>query len=190
MRKFVFVAALAVLAWIFVVPSCSAQFGCAAVGPAAHADDNYQCPSTVDAAAGNAEWAADRLASIADQRQTTGLFYDEEGSEHEFDSSHDDAEELATEVLRQLGIVGQNASLTVASHVEVKVAAAMRDKGIEKGVLVINRTTGVCSAERYGCMEVVPMILTDGAQLVVWSPKEVASGQPVVFPRGRQSGAG
>ncbi len=184
MRKFLFVAALAVLGWIFVVPSCSSEFGCDAAGTTAHAEGDG-CPSDVNDAAGDAEWAADRLASIADKRQTTGLFYDEDGSEHEFDSSHDDDEDLATETLRQLGIVGQNASLTVASHVEVKVAAAMRKTGIEKGVLVINRTTGVCSAEQYGCAQVVPMVLPAGAQLVVWSPKEIASGRPITFTTGR-----
>jgi SCP1.201-like deaminase len=185
MRKFIFVVALAVLVWIFVVPSCSLEFGCAATGLAAHADSSEDCPSSLEEAASDAAWAAARLASIADEPQTAGLFYDKDGTEHEFDSSHDDAEKLATAVLRKLGIVSSNATLTVASHVEVKVAAAMQDQNIDHGVLVINRTTGVCSGEQYGCAQVVPQILPDGAQLIVWSPKEIAAGQPITFTKDR-----
>lgn len=186
MRKFVFVAALAILAWIIVVPSCSSDFGCAATTQSvARADKENDCPSSVEEAAGDADWAAARLASISDEPQTAGLFYDEDGAEHRFDSSHDDAEKLATDVLRKVGIVGPNATLTVASHVEVKVAAAMQDRDVARGVLVINRTTGVCTGKQYGCAQVVPRILPDGARLVVWSPKEIAAGQPLTFSKGR-----
>ncbi|WP_291413667.1 DddA-like double-stranded DNA deaminase toxin [Actinophytocola sp.] len=116
-------------------------------------------------------------------RRRPGVFFDPDGAVHEFDSSHDADEDQATAVLRELGIVGPNATLTVASHVEVEVAAAMRSGNINRGVLVINRTTGVCSAEKFGCMEVVPQVLPDGAQLTVWSPKEIAAGEPIVFSK-------
>ena len=124
-------AALAILAWVFVVPSCSAEFECAT--SSTDAANGGTCPSGVEGAASSADWAADRLASIAEDPQTTGLFYDEDGNEHEFDSTHDDDEEAATRVLRELGIVGPNASLTVASHVEVKAAARMRDRDVAHG---------------------------------------------------------
>jgi hypothetical protein len=182
-RKFVLIVALAVFAWIFVVPSCSTAFGCEASSAVAQAEGE-QCPSSVEEASASSEWAAARFATIAEEPQTAGLFYDEDGTEHVFDSSNDSDQELATEILRELGIVGPNATLTVASHVEVKVAAAMRDQEIERGVLVINRTTGVCSVEPYGCMQVVPKVLLEGAQLTVWSPKEIAAGQPITFSRG------
>lgn len=56
MRKFVFVAALAILAWIVVVPSRSTEFGCEATGAIAHGEDG-ECPSSIEEAAGDAQWA-------------------------------------------------------------------------------------------------------------------------------------
>jgi hypothetical protein len=167
-------------------PSCG-RFGCSyepAWLPQAEADSDDACPDSIDAAADDATWAADQLDTIAEEPQTAGLFYDPDGAVHEFDSSHDADEDQATAALRDLGIVGPNATLTVASHVEVKVAAAMRSGDITKGVLVINRTTGVCSGGKFSCAEVVPQILPEGAQLIVWSPKEIAAGEPLVFSNG------
>lgn len=164
-------------------PSCG-RFGCSYV-PAwwsqAEADSGDACPDSIDAAANDATWAADRLDTIADDPQTAGLFYGPDGAVHEFDSSHDADEDQATAVLRDLGIVGPNATLNVASHVEVKVAAAMRNGDITKGVLVINRTTGVCGGGKFSCAEVVPRILPADARLIVWSPKEVTAGKPIAF---------
>src|ERR1044072_4971139 len=94
-RKFVFFVALGVLAWIFVVPSCSTKFGCESAAAVAHADSG-DCPSDVDEAAHDARWAADRLAAIAAEPETVGLFYDSDGAQLEFDSSHDEDEKRAT----------------------------------------------------------------------------------------------
>lgn len=181
------IVVMAAVLWLLLnfvyAPSCG-RFSCSyepAWLPRAAADSG-SCPDGIDAAANDATWAADRLDAIADEPQTAGLFYDPDGAVHEFDSSHDADEDQATAALRELGIVGANATLNVASHVEVKVAAAMRAQNITKGVLVINRATGVCSGGKFSCAEVVPQILPKGAQLIVWSPKEIASGVPRVFP--------
>lgn len=177
---------LAAVLWLLLnfvyAPSC-ARFSCGyepAWLPQARADSG-SCPDSIGDAANDAEWAADRLATIADEPQTAGVFYDSDGQEHQFDSGHDADEDVATSALRELGIVGPNATLTVASHVEVKVAAAMRAQNIRSGVLVINRTTGVCGDGTYTCAEIVPRILPAGTRLIVWSPKEIASGEPRVF---------
>lgn len=182
-RKLLFFAVLAVLAWIFVVPSCSTTFGCAAAGAVAHAD-SVSCPANIDAAASDGSWAADRLASIANKPQTTGLFYDQDGNERDFVSGHDSDEDTATQVLRDLGIVPANATLNVAAHVEVKVAAMMRQQGLDQGLLVINRTTGICNDGTYTCATVVPKILPSDVALTIWSPKEIANGKPATFKGG------
>ena len=178
---------MAAVLWLLLnfvyAPSCG-RFGCGyepAWWPQAAADSGDVCPDSIDAAANDSTWAADRLDTIADEPQTAGLFYDPDGAVHEFDSSHDADEDQATAAL---GIVGPNARLTVASHVVVMVAAAMRSGDITKGVLVINRMTGVCGGGKFSCAEVVPRILPEGAQLIVWSPKEIAAGEPIVFGEG------
>jgi hypothetical protein len=178
-----FVGVFAVLAWIFIVPSCSTKFGCAAAGAVAYADSG-SCPSNINAAAGDASWATDRLASIANQPQTAGLFYDKDGNERDFVSDQDSDEDTATQVMRDLGIVPANATLNVAAHVEIKAAAMMHQQGLDQGLLVINRTTGICNDGPYTCAQVVPKILPNGVVLVIWSPKEIANGEPATFKGG------
>lgn len=166
MRKFLLVVVLGVLAWIFVVPSCSTEFGCEASGAVAHADDQG-CPSNVGDAAGNSEWAADQLASINDEKITTGLFYDEDGARHSFVSGENDAEHVA-EVLAKVGAPASPiGTYPAASHVEVKAAVAMRDGDVTSGVMVINHAGGPCPGD-LGCANTLPYALPDGAWLVVW----------------------
>ncbi len=175
MRKFLLVATLIVLAWIFVVPSCSSEFGCEAAGASAHADDN-ECPADVAEAAGNAEWAAERLVTIADKRLTAGLFYDSDGSQHRVKSGKDSASQRANELLRELGRLPPGASAVTADHVEVKIVARMRDEDVEAGVLVINHPGGPCAvvdgeAQPMSCRTFVPALLPPGARLTVWWPQ-------------------
>lgn len=57
------------------------RFGCpVAAGPVAHADTG-DCPADIGAADGDAPWAAQRIATIANAKLTTGLFYDPDGHE-------------------------------------------------------------------------------------------------------------
>ena len=170
MRKFMLLAALAVLAWVFVVPGCSDDFGCAAVGVARAADE--RCPSSVGEAGANAKWAADRLESIKEQRRTTALFYDEDGNEERLSSGSDATAEKAAEVLREVGAPASPISTyPAATHVEVKAAVAMRDGELKTGVMVINNEAGPCPGE-LGCVAAVPLVLPTGASLVVWWPSD------------------
>ena len=106
MRKLLLVVALAILAWIFVVPSCSTKFGCDAMSAAAHADSD-ECPPNAQAAAGYARWAAARLDTIKDEDPAVGLFYDEDGAEHRFVSGRDREAETALKVGREAGCLSQ-----------------------------------------------------------------------------------
>lgn len=183
MRKLLGVAFVVFLVWFFFIRPGSSEFGCEAAAGVAHAASD-ECPSSAEAAAGDAGWAADRYDAIKDEKVTTGLFYDEDGNEHELTSGEDADAEVATSVLQELGIVRSGATLNVATHVEVKAAAQMRENGVTRGVLVINRAAGVCSGARYGCEQVVPAVLDEEAVLTIWSPKEIAEGQPREFPGG------
>jgi hypothetical protein len=71
----------------------------------------------------------------------------------------------------------------VVDHVEVKVAAAMRDSGETSGVLVINNSGGPCLIDEEGtvapmsCLAYLPQLLPADATLTVWWP-DPSGGQP------------
>jgi hypothetical protein len=163
--------ALVVMAWNVLVPSCSAPFGCEALG-AAHADDET-CPTSIEGAVGDSAWAASRYETIKDRAETVGLAYDEDGTEHEFTSGEDDDADKAALLLRDRGVpAAKDGSYPVASHVEIKVAARMHDDDTKKVVLVINNRRGVCSYDvaqgGLGCQQALPYVLPDGAEIFVW----------------------
>ncbi|MQY40934.1 hypothetical protein SRB17_89680 [Streptomyces sp. RB17] len=54
-----------------------------------------------------------------------------------------------------------------ASHVEAKIAWAMRNRGIQRATIVINKKEGVCAGP-YSCSAAVPAILPAGSSLTVW----------------------
>lgn len=126
------------------------------------------CPSSADEAAGDAEWAAARLDSIQGEKVTTGLFYDEDGTEQTFVSGEDGDASNAVDLLGEVDAPASPlGTYPSASHVEVKVAAAMRDSDSRFGVLVINNVNGPCRGV-FGCTSAVPRLLPEGAALVVW----------------------
>ena len=166
-RKFLVVVALGVLAWIFVVPSCSTKFGCESAPATAHADDG-NCPDDAEEAAQDANWARSRWATIKDRPLTVGLFYDDDGVEHPFTSGEGEEADHAAEVLRQVGAPSTaKGTYPAATHVEVKAAVAMRDADEETGVIVINHPDGPC-VPGLGCSTAVPLVLPEGSSLVVW----------------------
>jgi len=59
------------------------------------------------------------------------LLYDEDGTQHTYTSGEDDDFDLAEEVLEERGAPRSRAgTYPAASHVEVKVAALMRDNDV------------------------------------------------------------
>jgi hypothetical protein len=161
-----------------VVPSCSTKFGCEAAPLAAARADNDECPTSAQAAAGNARWAAARFDTIKDEDLTVGLFYDADGTEHRFMSGRDREAETALKVGRKAGVFPSQGRFVVADHVEVKVAAAMREADVTFGVLVINNSGGPCrlddndEPEPLSCLAIVPKLLPREAKLTVWWPAE------------------
>jgi hypothetical protein len=173
------VVVLAAALWLLLnfvyAPSCG-RFACGyepAWLPQAEADSG-SCPDDVKGAATDDAWAADRLATIADEPTTKGLFYDEDGTEHSFTSSpRDEHADRVNELLRELRYLPPGATTSIADHVEAKVAASMRDNTVMSGVLIINHPAGPCppeatSTQPLSCRSLVPILLPKGASLTVW----------------------
>ena len=138
----------------------------------AHADSG-DCPADVQQAAQDSRWAGNRIASITDDRLTTGLLYTEDGAETRLTSG-----ESGDEFDSAIGYLGDRlGKKQAAGHVEVKAAAMMRDKGSTYAVLVINNPDGMCGYVLLGlgCRQVAALILPKGSTMVVWWP----SGGPV-----------
>jgi len=188
---------MAAVLWLLLnfvyAPSCG-RFACGlepSWWPRAEADSGAACPDDITAAANDAEWAADRIASLrdADAKVTSGLFYDEDGAEHTYRSGYDEYADHAEQALRDARVefppVGRHPA---AAHVETKIAAIMRGNGIPFGVVVINNARGSCGADptterRFSCGVAVPAILPAGSTLAVWFPGAVAA----VMLRGQAS---
>jgi hypothetical protein len=156
-------------------PSC-ARFSCGyepAWLPQAAADGGGGCPDSIRDAANDADWAAARLESIADEKVTTGLLYDEDGMVHRFTSRADADSQKALEYLRDVGFVGRGTPMSV-EHVETKIAARMRATGVIAAVVVINNKKGPCGGTT-GCASAVQAILPEGSTLFVWSPLQISN---------------
>lgn len=163
---------MAAVLWLILnfvyAPSCG-RFACSYVPswwPHAEADSGEACPDSITAAASDAAWAANRIASLRnkDAKVTTGLFFDADGTEHTLHSGYDGDSDLAEQALRDAGVefppVGRHPA---AAHVETKIAALMRENGITYGVVVINNPRGPCGADpaserRFSCGVAVPAI--------------------------------
>lgn len=149
----------------------TSRFGCQTDSAIAHADSD-ECPADIDAAAGDAEWAADRIATIPRTTSaTTGLFYDVNGHETRYTSGQEEISTRVDAFLRasravRMPPVGQHPA---ATHVEVKVAMTMREQHVDRGVLVINNPEGPCPGA-YSCQQVLDVLLPPGAPLTVWWP--------------------
>lgn len=82
----------------------------------------------------------------------------------------------ALKVGRDAGVFPASGRPYVVDHVEVKVAAAMRDSGEMAGVLVINNSSGPCLLDDEGnvapmsCLAYQPRLLLAEATLTVWWP--------------------
>jgi hypothetical protein len=181
---------MAAVLWLLLnflyAPSCG-RFACSYVPswwPQATADSGDTCPDSLDGTATDAKWAAARLESIADKKVTTGLAYDQDGTEHTFTSGEqDDHYQRAVKVLQEAGVrLSRGGTYPSAAHVEVKVATSMRENDINEVVLVINHPGGVCSASQgLSCQEVLPLVLPPGVRLIVWAPPYIEEGLPRVF---------
>lgn len=174
--RLVLVVAVALGLWFVVshYPGGGGRFGCQAGAAVAHAEGG-DCPTSASEAAGNARWAAARLATIAGDSITTGLLYDEDGHEEKIETGESGhAFDLAVQYLQPYPstvVRGQPKGKQAAGHVEGKAAALLRNAGQVHGILVINNPTGPCPyASGAGCALIMQLILPKGSTIVVWWP--------------------
>ena len=180
---------LSAVLWLLLnfvyAPSCG-RFSCSyepAWIPVAQADSG-SCPDSIAGAANDVAWAADRIDSISDQKRTAGLFYDSDGMRHDFDSQRGADADKALKVGRAAGVFPASGRPNVVDHVEIKVAAAMRNSGEPTGVLAINNSGGPCrfddegDVEPMSCLAYLPRLLPVGAALTVWWP-DPSGGPPL-----------
>lgn len=175
------IVVMAAVLWFLLnflyAPSCG-RFSCSyepAWWPRAAADAGDGCPGSWQEAIDDEQWLRDRLESVSDKKITTGIAYDEAGEPTTFVSGRDDAAQTALKVGRDAGVLAQNVRPGVVDHVEVKVAAAMREGDVTHALLIINNELGPCSPDEtlpYTCVKIVPRLLAAGAELLlVWEDR-------------------
>jgi len=101
-------------------------------------------------------------------RKTAGRWVGADGRERgPVSSGRDDDSRHAAEVLQKLGVGPVRGSLLSTEHVEVKLAARLRDATHKQVSLVINNTP--CGG-RYSCDRLLPQILKVGQALTLHWP--------------------
>jgi nucleic acid/nucleotide deaminase of polymorphic system toxin len=172
------IVVLAAVLWALLnfvyAPSCG-RFSCSYVPswwPQAQADTIAgSCPDGLRGAATDAGWAADRIASISDEKVTTMLAYDQDGAEHRFASAEDANAEKVVKVLEELKYEpDRTGRYPAASHAEPKLAYWMRTAGVTSVVAVINNDEGVCKRGEQACTAIIRAMLPRGSTLLVWYP--------------------
>ncbi|MGJ7907011.1 DddA-like double-stranded DNA deaminase toxin [Actinopolyspora sp. H202] len=101
--------------------------------------------------------------------QTTGLIYDQDGNELTETSGREEVSDRARLNLHDSTwfSTDDRGAPAVFTHVEVKYAQRMKERGQTHGVIVLNNP--ICDMER-GCGAAVQAILPQGSTLVVWEP--------------------
>lgn len=124
------------------------QFGCRIA--LVSNDGGDSCPADLNQAAHDAQWAKTRIDAIdarianGSKKYTYGAFYDRDGVGHQYESGQDGDAYNAQEVGRDIGVFPARGTVITVEHVEVKVAARMRQAEVPDGVLVINNPGGPC----------------------------------------------
>ncbi|MFI1602372.1 DddA-like double-stranded DNA deaminase toxin [Streptomyces griseofuscus] len=119
------------------------------------------------------------LDSVADElagsKITTGQVVDDAGNKvgAPVSSGENGSFVHVRDALRKSGVPHDVAGgFAAASHVETKIALAMRSNGVQRATVVINNSDGVCSGP-YSCMTGVSAILPSGSSLTsMWRTEE------------------
>ncbi|MFG2561634.1 DddA-like double-stranded DNA deaminase toxin [Streptomyces sp. NPDC048496] len=112
---------------------------------------------------------------LAGSKITTGQVVDDAGNKvgAPVSSGENGSFVQVRDALRKSGVPHDAAGgFAAASHVETKIALAMRSNGVQRATVVINNSDGVCSGP-YSCMTGVSAILPRGSSLTsVWRTEE------------------
>ncbi|MGW4348985.1 DddA-like double-stranded DNA deaminase toxin [Streptomyces sp. NPDC004690] len=112
---------------------------------------------------------------LAGSKITTGQVVDDAGNKvgAPVSSGENGSFSQVRDALKKSGVPHDAAGgFAAASHVETKIALAMRSNGVQRATVVINNSDGVCSGP-YSCMTGVSAILPRGSSLTsVWRTEE------------------
>lgn len=116
------------------------------------------------------ETVSRRLADLPKRRpndKTSGLRLTGNPDGRSLLSGHDEQYEAAKELIREKELGPSPHNLAIASHVEVKFAMLMRERGLTDEAVVINNVP--CKAP-FGCERYLADILSPGARLTIYAP--------------------
>ncbi|MFD5137627.1 DddA-like double-stranded DNA deaminase toxin [Streptomyces sp. NPDC058378] len=112
---------------------------------------------------------------LAGSKVTTGQVVDDAGNKvgAPVSSGENGSFSQVRDALKKSGVPHDAAGgFAATSHVETKIALAMRSNGVQRATVVINNSDGVCSGP-YSCMTGVSAILPRGSSLTsVWRTEE------------------
>ncbi|WP_233712078.1 DddA-like double-stranded DNA deaminase toxin, partial [Kribbella turkmenica] len=108
--------------------------------------------------------------------KTRGKWIDENGNEEDLASGEHDEFEDVRDFLRGKGLLPPKGNVTTPSHVEVKFAMRMRQRGLMHETIVVNKLP--CTG-KWGCERFLRYILPPGATLTVFGPDGFKRTYPV-----------
>lgn len=96
--------------------------------------------------------------------KTRGVWVDENGGRHEWVSGFDEYRKQADDLAVELGL----GRLWTTSHVEIKFAMFMRERGLTNARLILNNIP--CDDEEFSCDNLLKRFLPQGSKLTIYGP--------------------
>ncbi|TCC39932.1 hypothetical protein E0H50_05385 [Kribbella sindirgiensis] len=109
------------------------------------------------------------------REKTRGLWRNEDGTEDEWVSGFDEWRDKADRFAVAEKIGDAPHLLQITSHVEIKFAMFMRERGLRRATLVVNKRP--CPGEA-GCDEMLKDFLPNGAKLTLFGPNNFKETYP------------
>jgi hypothetical protein len=104
--------------------------------------------------------------------QTRGVWVDEEGDRHEWVSGFDEYRKQADDLGVELGL----GRLWTTSHVELKFAMFMRERGLSNARLILNNIP--CDDEEFSCENLLKWFLSPGSKLTIYGTRQLQTHLP------------
>jgi hypothetical protein len=108
-----------------------------------------------------------RVERRGHREKTSGLWRDTDGSERPLLSGIDEHREMADRLALDKKLGDPPHTLAISSHVEVKFALMMRERGLKNETIVVNKRP--CDGD-LGCDEMLGRFLPEGGSLTVYGP--------------------
>ncbi|MFB6724217.1 DddA-like double-stranded DNA deaminase toxin [Kribbella sp. NPDC056345] len=110
-----------------------------------------------------------RVERRGHREKTSGLWRDPDGNEQPLLSGVDHYREMADRLALDKNLGDPPHTLAISSHVEIKFALMMRERGLLNETIVVNKNP--CDGD-LGCDQMLPRFLPAGGSLTVYGPAE------------------